>query len=69
VSTIRVGPGEAVARLASARKAGFAVSNGYGKLKDQTIRVGHMGDHSEAELERVLASLDAVGFATGRTAR
>jgi aspartate aminotransferase-like enzyme len=69
VSTIRVGPGEAVARLASARKAGFVVSNGYGKLKDQTIRVGHMGDHTEADLECVLAALDAVGFATGRTAR
>lgn len=66
VSTIRVGPGEAVARLASARKAGYVVSNGYGKLRDHTIRVGHMGDHTEADLERVLAALDAPGFARAR---
>jgi aspartate aminotransferase-like enzyme len=63
VSTIRVGPGEAVARLAHARKQGYVVSNGYGKLKDQTIRIGHMGDHGEAELERVLAALDGVSAA------
>ncbi|TAJ23379.1 MAG: hypothetical protein EPO68_03285 [Planctomycetota bacterium] len=69
VSTIRVGPGEAVARLASARKAGYVVSNGYGRLKGQTIRVGHMGDHTEADLERVLAALDAPGFATASTTR
>ena len=73
VSTIRVGPGEAAARLSSARKSGYVVSNGYGKLKDHTIRIGHMGDHTEAELERVLAALDAAGFAsaapTGKTAR
>jgi aspartate aminotransferase-like enzyme len=39
---------------------GFTISAGYGKLKDSTIRIGHMGDHTADELEAVLAALEEV---------
>ncbi len=39
---------------------GFTISAGYGALKDSTIRIGHMGDHSVAELEALLAVLEEV---------
>jgi predicted phosphoserine aminotransferase len=36
-----------VARFAAALGArGFGISNGYGRLKELTFRVGHMGDHT-----------------------
>jgi len=38
---------------------GFTIATGYGKLKGSTIRIGHMGDHNEAELEDVLAATTA----------
>jgi aspartate aminotransferase-like enzyme len=33
---------------------GIRVASGYGKLKSRTFRIGHMGDHSPATLERCL---------------
>src|SRR5581483_6749670 len=33
---------------------GFTVGGGYGKLKDRTIRIGHMGDHTIEGLKRCL---------------
>jgi len=36
---------------------GYTISAGYGELKDSTIRIGHMGDHTVAELEDLLAVL------------
>ncbi len=39
---------------------GYTIGNGYGRLKDRTIRVGHMGDHTERELEELLAQLTEV---------
>ena len=36
---------------------GFTIAAGYGKLKDTSIRIGHMGDHTPDELEVVLAEL------------
>ncbi len=46
--------GDVVARAAA---AGFAVSNGYGQLRDRTFRIGHMGDHDEETLDRLLTAL------------
>jgi len=43
-----------IARL-SAR--GYTVGNGYGKLKGEAFRIGHMGDQSLATLDRLLAVL------------
>lgn len=39
---------------------GFAIGAGYGKLRDATIRIGHMGDHTVKELEVLLGALEEV---------
>jgi aspartate aminotransferase-like enzyme len=43
-----------------AKKRGFAIATGYGKLKDGSFRIGHMGDHTLATLEPLLAALTDV---------
>jgi predicted phosphoserine aminotransferase len=58
VSTLHAS-GRDVQKLADgARARGFVLDRGYGKLKGQTFRIGHMGDHTLARLEELLASLD-----------
>jgi aspartate aminotransferase-like enzyme len=39
---------------------GHEISPGYGELKDSTMRIGHMGDHTEVELEELLGLADEV---------
>lgn len=39
---------------------GWVIGGGYGKLKDSTFRIGHMGDHTREELEELLAVLTEV---------
>lgn len=39
---------------------GYTISAGYGSLKDSTIRIGHMGDHTVAELDELLGVLTEV---------
>jgi aspartate aminotransferase-like enzyme len=39
------------------RRRGWVIGAGYGELKDSTIRIGHMGDHTVAELEGLLEVL------------
>ncbi len=39
---------------------GFGVSNGYGKLKELTFRIGHMGDHTVQGIQMLLAAMDEV---------
>ena len=46
--------------VAAAADRGFTLATGYGKLKPSTIRIGHMGDHTLAELEDILSVLDEV---------
>lgn len=50
--------GAAIATALEAR--GYTIAAGYGKLKDRTIRIGHMGDHTVDELDRLLAVLEEV---------
>jgi aspartate aminotransferase-like enzyme len=33
---------------------GWTIGSGYGAVKDSTIRIGHMGDHSVAAVEELL---------------
>ncbi|MGI8508944.1 MAG: pyridoxal-phosphate-dependent aminotransferase family protein [Gemmatimonadaceae bacterium] len=50
----------AVVRAVAER--GFTIGAGYGKLKESTVRVGHMGDHTLETLENCLAACsDALG--------
>jgi aspartate aminotransferase-like enzyme len=46
--------------VAAARERGFALATGYGKLKDSTFRIGHMGEHTLVELEALLEALTDV---------
>jgi aspartate aminotransferase-like enzyme len=38
---------------------GFTIGSGYGKNKETSIRIGHMGDHTLEGLERCLAACDS----------
>lgn len=42
------------------RARGWVIGGGYGKLKDSTIRIGHMGDHTLEGLEALLDVLEDV---------
>lgn len=48
---------EITARL---KKRGYTIGSGYGKLRDATIRIGHMGDHTVEGLDRLLGELETV---------
>ncbi len=41
-------------------KEGYVIGSGYGKLKDKTFRIGHMGDHTRRGLEGCLAAIERV---------
>jgi aspartate aminotransferase-like enzyme len=61
VTCITLPPGRTGPEITAALKArGFTIGSGYGSLKDATIRIGHMGDHSVAGLEALLAELQEV---------
>jgi aspartate aminotransferase-like enzyme len=61
VSCLKVPNGSNARRYAKdLEAAGFFVGSGYGKLKRETLRIGHMGDHSVDEIEVLLQSLSAL---------
>jgi aspartate aminotransferase-like enzyme len=61
VTCLTVPPGKQGSEVNAAMKArGITISAGYGTLKDSTIRIGHMGEHTLPELERVLTALEEV---------
>lgn len=61
VTCVRLPDGRTGPEVAAAMKQrGWTVSTGYGKLRDATIRIGHMGDHSLAGVDGLLEELTAV---------
>jgi aspartate aminotransferase-like enzyme len=52
----RTGPGMAAAM----KERGYVIGAGYGRLKEGSIRIGHMGDHTVDELDRLLEDLREV---------
>ena len=46
--------------VSAMKERGFTIGGGYGKLKETAFRVGHMGDHTVAELDSVLDALGEV---------
>ena len=41
-------------------KRGLMLSNGYGKLKEQTFRIAHMGDLSMKDIEELLGAIEEI---------
>ena len=59
MSTMRASGREVTDLIAKAKAAGITMGNGYGKLKGETFRIGHMGDHDLAGLRRLLTAIGA----------
>ncbi len=56
VSCLRVPEGKSANEIVGAlTQHGWTIGSGYGALKDSTIRIGHMGDHTPVALEDLLA--------------
>jgi aspartate aminotransferase-like enzyme len=66
VSCLRADGLDVPALLAELKRRGHQAGNGYGKLKDVTFRFGHMGDHTEADLEQLLAAASEALARQGR---
>ena len=61
VTTVSLPPGTSgVSIVKGLADQGITIATGYGKLKETAIRIGHMGDHTEEELEVVLAATSSV---------
>ena len=60
VSCLKKGDIDVAKLVAGLKERGFEISNGYGDLKGETYRIGHMGDHTEAGLEELLQAADEV---------
>ncbi len=61
VTCLTVPAGKKGSQINDQMKAlGYTISAGYGTLKDSTIRIGHMGDHTVAELDDLLDALAGV---------
>jgi predicted phosphoserine aminotransferase len=43
-----------------ANERGYLISAGYGKLKDKTFRIGHMGEWDVAGIKDVIAAIDQI---------
>jgi predicted phosphoserine aminotransferase len=52
--------GESNRVVADLKARGWVIGAGYGKIKDDTFRIGHMGDHTLDELEELLGALTEV---------
>jgi aspartate aminotransferase-like enzyme len=51
---------DVAAFLKAAGRRGYGLSNGYGRLKEATFRIGHMGDHTVAGVRALLEVLDEI---------
>jgi len=61
VTCIAMPDGKGASEVVSAMaEKGWVIGGGYGKLKESTIRIGHMGDHTVAELDGLLNVLEEV---------
>jgi aspartate aminotransferase-like enzyme len=62
-------PGDCAAVLAALAKRRYVIGPGYGELATRSVRIGHMGDHTLAATQKLLAALDAVLVELGTFAR
>lgn len=67
VTCVRVRPGfETAGFLRALKRRGYALGSGYGRLKEETFRIGHMGDHTLEVLRALLEEMDQVLEGGGR---
>ncbi len=68
VTCLRYGgdPADLLERL---RLRGFVIGDGYGALAADTVRIGHMGDHTVRGTERLLATMDEALIEAQRVTR
>jgi aspartate aminotransferase-like enzyme len=60
VTAVKLPDGLSGSEVSAAVKArGITVGGGYGQLKDSTIRIGHMGDHTVDGVQRCLHACEA----------
>lgn len=59
VSTLKLGALKPEVLAAKAAAAGYVLGDGYGKLKETTFRIGHLGEHGLASLDGLLRALDS----------
>jgi predicted phosphoserine aminotransferase len=65
VTAVKCPAGWTGPRVAAAvKQRGYHVATGYGRMKDETFRIGHMGDHTVAGID---ALLDVLGDVLGRS--
>ncbi len=61
VTCVRVPKDQEVAAiLGTMRERGYVIASGYGRLKKETVRIGHMGEHTMDELDELLEVLEEV---------
>jgi aspartate aminotransferase-like enzyme len=61
VTCITMPAGKPGSQVAAAMKAkGFVIATGYGSLRDDMVRVGHMGEHTIDEVDSLLDALSMV---------
>jgi aspartate aminotransferase-like enzyme len=59
VSTVKNTPGIVFSELQAFLAArGIGLGNGYGKLKNETFRIAHMGDTQEADMDALFTAMD-----------
>jgi aspartate aminotransferase-like enzyme len=59
VSCLKLPAGKTAPGVVGAlKRQGWTIGSGYGALKDGTIRIGHMGDHTIPALEELLGLLE-----------
>jgi predicted phosphoserine aminotransferase len=61
ISCLNVPEGTRGRSVAHAMKGkGWVIGSGYGPLKQSTVRIGHMGDHTPERVEELLAVMETV---------
>jgi aspartate aminotransferase-like enzyme len=66
VSCLRVPEGKNGRGIAKGLEAsGWVIGSGYGPLKTETIRIGHMGDHSVKGVGELLAAIEGLSADSG----
>ena len=59
VTVVSIPPGiSADVLVAEVATRGFTIGTGYGRMRDTSFRVGHMGDHTTAKLMECLAAVE-----------